>query len=130
MLRLNFNVSPDLSPSPLGIFGEDVAAFPNGRRVGDDVVDIEARVAAGAVLHLLGTATCAASLGVSDNVQENDVPYLDHFPYLGTPHQGYIHHHDHGNPGALALGIGSGLLAGGLALGAVFTLRRRRNSAV
>lgn len=125
MIRLNFNVPPDKTPSPLGIFEEDVSGFPNGRRPGDDVVDIEARVASGAVLHLLGAANCPASLVVSDNAQANDVPYLDHFPYLGTPHQGYIHHHDHGNPAALALGVGFGLLAAGLGVGLVFTLRRR-----
>jgi hypothetical protein len=133
MLRLNYKVPPAASPSPLGIFEGDVAGFPNGRRVGDDVVDIAARVATGAVLDLLGgSVNCDASLSVSDNVQANDVPYLANFPYLGTPHQGYNHQHEHGlnmtTPMTMSMGIGTGLLASGLVLGGVFTLRRRRNS--
>jgi hypothetical protein len=132
MLRLNYNVAPADSPDSLGIFAGDVAGFPNGRRVGDDVVDIEARVATGAVLHLLDAVDCAASLDVSDNVQTNDVPYLSHFPYLGTPHQGYDHQHTHGTSVVMttSMGIGSGLLAGGLLLGSVFAIRRRRSSLI
>ncbi|HEU0020638.1 MAG TPA: DUF4331 domain-containing protein [Dehalococcoidia bacterium] len=132
MLRLNYNVDPaePTGFSPLGIFEGDMAGFPNGRRVEDDVVDIEARVATGAVLHLLGDAACEASLSVSDKVQTNDVPYLTSFPYLGTPHQGYDHKHKHGSYSmtTTSVGIGSGLLAGGLLLGGVFALRRRRSS--
>jgi hypothetical protein len=130
MLRLNYNVPPAESPSPLGIFGGDVAGFPNGRRVGDDVVDIASRVATGAVLHLLEAADCEASLSVSDNVQSNDLPYLGDFPYLGTPHQGYNHQHTHGTDvtTTVSMGIGTGLLTGGLLLGGVFAIRRRRNS--
>ncbi|HZA25560.1 MAG TPA: hypothetical protein VFA32_23680, partial [Dehalococcoidia bacterium] len=84
----------------------------------------------GAVLHLLEAANCEASLSVSDNVQSNDVPYLDHFPYLGTPHQGYNHQHTHGTDvtTTVSMGIGTGLLTGGLLLGGVFAIRRRRNS--
>jgi hypothetical protein len=130
MLRLNYHVPPAESPSPLGIFGGDVAGFPNGRRVGDDVVDIASRVATGAVLHLLEAADCEASLSVSDNVQSNDLPYLGDFPYLGTPHQGYNHQHTHGTDvtTTVSMGIGTGLLTGGLLLGGVFAIRRRRNS--
>jgi hypothetical protein len=129
MLRLNFNVAPSASPSPLGPFGGDPAGFPNGRRVGDDVVDVFARAGAGAVLELLGAIDCDVSLGISDGVQENDVPYLASFPYLGTPHQGYDHEHDHGSAVLLAsLSIGAGLLFGGLALGSVLVQRRRRSS--
>jgi len=133
MLRLNMNVAPTTgtgSYSPLGAFGGDVAGFPNGRRVGDDVLDIDARAAAGGILHLLGAINCPASLGISDNVQSNDVPYLDHFPYLGLPHQGYNHEHDHGVSVFSAATLGMGLLgfilaiavAGPRAIGAV---RRR-----
>ena len=95
MLRLNMNVAPSTSPSPLGLLGGDPAGFPNGRRVGDDVVDIALKGAGGAVLHVLGAVDCPASLGLSDNVDGNDVPYMDSFPYLGTPHQGYEHTHSH-----------------------------------
>ena len=37
MLRLNMAIPPSASPNPLGVLGGDVAGFPNGRRVGDDV---------------------------------------------------------------------------------------------
>ncbi|MCI0438916.1 MAG: DUF4331 domain-containing protein [Chloroflexi bacterium] len=132
MIRLNYTVDPtDPSlRSPLGPFGGDPAGWPNGRRVGDDVVDIALKGAAGGVLHLLGAIDCPVSLSLSDGVQENDTDYLDSFPYLGTPHQAYDHEHTHGGVPFAALGIGSGLLAGGIALGAVFAVRRRRNSIV
>src|SRR5437867_6651202 len=113
VLHLNTNVEPTTgsgSYSPLGAFGGDVAGFPNGRRVGDDVLDIDARAAAGGILHLLGAINCPASLGISDNVQANDVPYLDHFPYLGLPHQGYNHEHDHGMSVFSVATLGMGLL--------------------
>jgi hypothetical protein len=112
MLRLNINVPPTASGArnPLGFFGGDPAGFPNGRRVGDDVLDIDARAAAGGVLHALGAINCPVSVGLSDNVQSNDVPYLDTFPYLGLPHQGFSHEHDHGVSTVTVLSLGMGLL--------------------
>jgi hypothetical protein len=95
MQRLNYNVAPSTTPSPLGFFGGDPAGFPNGRRVGDDVLDIDLKAAAGAILHILGAINCPISVQLSDNVQQNDVPYLTTFPYLGLPHEGYRHAHDH-----------------------------------
>jgi Domain of unknown function (DUF4331) len=118
MLRLNYNVAPAGSPNTLGLLGGDIAGFPNGRRVGDDVTDIDLKAAAGAVLHVLGAINCPASLTLGDNVNGNDVPYLGQFPYLGTPHNGYNHDHDHSgltSPSALAAGFG--LLGLALALG-------------
>ena len=109
VLRLNYNVAPAASPNILGLLGGDIAGFPNGRRVGDDVTDIDLKAAAGAVLHVLGAINCPASLTLTDNVSANDVPYLGTFPYLGTPHNGYNHDHDHSgltSPSALAAGFG------------------------
>ena len=48
MLRLNVAIPPSASPNPLGVLGGDLAGFPNGRRVGDDVTDAALRVMAGA----------------------------------------------------------------------------------
>jgi hypothetical protein len=127
LLRLNYHVAPAAEPNPLGVFGGDVAGFPNGRRVGDDVADIFARAGAGAVLHLLGAIDCPISLEISDNVQRNDVEYLKSFPYLGTPHQGFSHQHGHATGSMMAMSTGFGLLAGGLVLGSVFVVRNRRN---
>jgi hypothetical protein len=33
---------------------------------------------------------------LGDGVDANDMPLLATFPYIGTPHQGYSHSHDHG----------------------------------
>jgi hypothetical protein len=95
MIRLNYKVPPSASPNRLGFFGGDPAGFPNGRRVGDDVLDIDLKAAAGGVLHVLGVTNCPVSLTLGDNVDSNDVPYLAAFPYLATPHEGYRHAHDH-----------------------------------
>ena len=49
MLRLNTSIVPTIkaNQSNLGVLGNDLAGFPNGRRPGDDVVDAELRVAMG-----------------------------------------------------------------------------------
>jgi hypothetical protein len=90
MLRLNTSIPPTTSnPSVLGILGGDVAGFPNGRRVFDDVFTIELRAIAGVTIPLVDpsfTPDGAASV-VTDGLTFND--YLTHFPYLGTPHSGY-----------------------------------------
>ena len=54
------------------------------------------------------------------------MPYLDSFPYLGLPHQGYEHQHRHGSMSTM-MSVGFGLLGGGLLLGSVFAVRQRRN---
>jgi hypothetical protein len=95
MIRLNYNIPPAVTPNSLGLLGGDIAGFPNGRRVGDDVLDIDLKVAGGAILHVLGAINCPVSLTLTDNVAGNDVPYMSTFPYLGRPHQGYTHGHDH-----------------------------------
>ena len=33
---------------------------------------------------------------IGDGVDANDLPFLSAFPYIGTPHQGYEHVHEHG----------------------------------
>ena len=87
MLRLNVAIPPAGSPNRLGVLAGDVAGFPNGRRVGDDVTDIAIRAMAGATpLTPAFNAGINAQLG--DGVMGNDVPYLQTFPYLGLPHSG------------------------------------------
>ena len=87
MLRLNMAVPPSASPSILGVLGGDLAGFPNGRRVGDDVVDIVLRAAAGAT-PLTPAFNRSPNNTLGDGVNRNDVPYLPSFPYLGYPHAG------------------------------------------
>ena len=89
-LRLNTSIPPSANPNKMGVLGKDNAGFPNGRRVGDDVVDIELQAIAG-VLNPAFNVSPNNVLG--DGVDGNDLPYLPNFPYLATPHQGYDHSH-------------------------------------
>ena len=93
MLRLNTAIKPSKKPSELGVIGGDLAGFPNGRRVFDDVVSIELRAIAGATVPLVNpkyTPDAAAAL-VTDGLTDSSVPsgYLDAFPYLGVPYSGF-----------------------------------------
>jgi len=82
MLRLNTAVPPNrANPNRLGVIGGDLAGYPNGRRVGDDAVDITLLAASGILVPGFGTM-------LSDGINGNDVPYLDTFPYLGLPFPG------------------------------------------
>jgi hypothetical protein len=81
-LRLNTSIAPSANPNPLGVLAGDTAGFPNGRRLADNVTDIELKVLAGA---LLGKDTS----GVSQGVTRNDVPFTGSFPYLGIAHSGF-----------------------------------------
>src|SRR6266571_7770027 len=102
-LRLNMAIPPNTTnPSRLGIVGQDLAGFPNGRRVADDVIDIELKAIAGATLPLVDptfTPDGAAGL-VGDGVDTNPVQspnttsFLSTFPYLPHPVPGYEHSHD------------------------------------
>jgi hypothetical protein len=95
-LRLNVAVPPTESPSPLGILGGDLAGFPNGRRLQDDIVAIELRAIAGATYPLVNksyTPDGAASLltqGIpTPPTDGNGTRYKTTFPYAGAPHDGY-----------------------------------------
>jgi hypothetical protein len=87
MLRLNVAIPPSANPSRLGLLAGDVAGFPNGRRVLDDVVDIELRAVAGGTPFTPATNVFPNNT-LGDGVANNDVPFLTRFPYLGTPHSG------------------------------------------
>jgi hypothetical protein len=93
MLRLNTAIAPSKNPSELGIIGGDLAGFPNGRRVFDDVVTIELRAIAGATYPLVnsGFTPDAAAGAVTDGLTAASVPsgYLGKFPYLGVPYSGF-----------------------------------------
>lgn len=87
MLRLNMAIPPTASPNRLGVLGGDAAGFPNGRRVGDDVLDIVLQAAAGAT-PLTPAFSRSPNNGLGDGVDRNDLPYLSTFPYLAIPHAG------------------------------------------
>jgi hypothetical protein len=95
LLRLNTSIPPATTKtlSPLGVIGGDLAGFPNGRRVFDDVVTVELRAIAGATLPLVDPSfTPDAAVGdITDGLTDTSPggPYLTHFPYLGVPYDGY-----------------------------------------
>lgn len=91
-LRLNTAIPPTTkNPSTLGLLGNDPAGFPNGRRVFDDVTSIELKALAGATLPLVDKSykADAAVADVTGGVTDTGLVYLEAFPYLGTPHDGF-----------------------------------------
>jgi hypothetical protein len=90
MLRLNTSTpaASKGSQNNLGVLGGDLAGFPNGRRPGDDAVDIELRVVMGALYPDAGDPNgCApqGDLAFTDGAIVNDSFFDDTFPYLRTP---------------------------------------------
>jgi len=116
MLRLNMSVTGptglDLKPldeaSRLGVIGGDIQGFPNGRRLADDVVDIELLALAGVSdATNLGTA---APLANGDGVSRNDHEFSDEFPYVAGPNTEAVNQAD-GSGGAAE--HGAAIIPGG-----------------
>ncbi|MEV1022667.1 DUF4331 domain-containing protein [Streptomyces sp. NPDC050264] len=80
VLRLNTGIEPASSPKRLGVLDGDNAGFPNGRRLADDVVDIELQAVEG---ELLGNKN-----DLGDAVNANDQKFGDSFPYVALPTSG------------------------------------------
>jgi len=93
MQRLNVTIAPTAkgAQNNLGVIGGDNAGFPNGRRPGDDVVDIELRVAMGSLCHALPGVFCDAAdapsgtINYTDGAVQDDSQFDAAFPYLTTP---------------------------------------------
>jgi hypothetical protein len=81
MLRLNTSIKPTAQPNRLGVLGGDLQGFPNGRRLGDDVIDISIQAVEGAAQ----TGTLVEALAAGDKVDANDVAFLPQFPYVALP---------------------------------------------
>lgn len=103
MTRLNtgVNPTPQAAQSPFGVVGDDLAGFPNGRRPGDDVVDIVLRVAMGRLCHPVPIAGNPTQLGLcqpadapsglnayTDGAPSNASTTLNRFPYLNPALRG------------------------------------------
>jgi hypothetical protein len=92
LLRLNVAIAPSSKPNLLGILGGDLAGFPNGRRVFDDVTTIELRAIAGVTLPLVDhsfepdAAASKITPGLTPDLQTR---YINKFPYLGVPKSGF-----------------------------------------
>jgi hypothetical protein len=92
MMRLNVAIPPTKSkPSTLGVLGGDLAGFPNGRRVFDDVVNIELQAVAGLTYPLVNPSYKPddAASALTQGLTPGKNRYLSTFPYLGTPHDGF-----------------------------------------
>lgn len=106
MIRLNTAVAPTprATQSTFGVVGDDLAGFPNGRRPGDDAVDITLRVAMGRLCYPVPINHVQTDLGLctSANAPVGNVAFTDGapisardlqngFPYLNTPIPGSSH---------------------------------------
>ena len=102
MLRLNtsIGVKAPAAQSPVGVLGGDTAGFPNGRRPGDDVVDVALRAVEGVLLPghpaaveqltdgALSSATIAYSAEGAITGDAAFALFRPTFPYLQTPLSG------------------------------------------
>jgi hypothetical protein len=103
LIRLNTSIAPTApvgAGNRLGALGGDLAGFPNGRRLEDDTPDIELRAFAcgyGPVVGPIvegfgfcgGNANRSPNNLLGDGVDANEKPFMNSFPYLASPHQGY-----------------------------------------
>ena len=83
-IRLNLAIAPTApvgQGNRLGVLGGNLAGYPNGRRLEDDVIDISERAVGGALI--------GHSLPLGDGVDANDVPLMTTFPYQADPFSGY-----------------------------------------
>lgn len=85
MLRLNTSIAPTAKADQarLGVLAGDVAGFPNGRRPGDDVVDMALRVVMGVLLD--ESSAPDGKLAYTDGASVDASHFDDAFPYLRTP---------------------------------------------
>lgn len=103
VLRLNTAVAPtpQASQSTFGVVGNDLAGFPNGRRPGDDVVDVVLRVAMGRLCYPVPIAGAQTDLGLckpadaptgmvayTDGAPSSATTTQNAFPYLNAPLRG------------------------------------------
>lgn len=85
LLRLNTSTPavPAASQDPLGVIDGDLAGFPNGRRLGDDVVDIALRVMMGKLLSTNDAPS--GQLPFTDGAYVNATMFQSVFPYVNPP---------------------------------------------
>jgi hypothetical protein len=94
------NIAGDANFNRLSFIGGDTiangagqqipAGWPNGRRLGDDVIDI-------ALTALASGPTFSTITVIGDNVAANDATYNRTFPYAATPHSGTRNSKDSGS---------------------------------
>ena len=100
VMRLNtgVNPTPQASQSTFGVVGNDLAGYPNGRRPGDDAVDITLRVAMGRLCYPIPISGNQTNLGLcapsdaptgmtayTDGAPISAMDVMNAFPYLNAP---------------------------------------------
>ncbi|MFI5618649.1 DUF4331 domain-containing protein [Streptomyces sp. NPDC051567] len=127
-LRLNLAVPPTARPSRLGVLAGDLAGYPNGRRLTDDVIDISLQAVEGAAQ----TGQLVPALAAGDKVDANEVPFATAFPYLALPHTKSVNSGPGGSDtvrqSSLKPSHAAGIGAAGLALLGAGALRLRRRA--
>jgi Domain of unknown function (DUF4331) len=81
VLRLNLTIPVTASPKRLGVLAGDNQGWPNGRRLGDDVIDTAEQAVAG---FLKGK-----KVPLGDGVDADDQKLLGSFPYVADPQSGF-----------------------------------------
>jgi hypothetical protein len=89
LLRLNTSIKPDnpaCTGNRMGVLAGDLCGYPNGRRLSDDVIDIDEQAIA--VVHP-GDELSGNQYKIGDGVDANDAPFLTTFPYAAPPWDGF-----------------------------------------
>jgi hypothetical protein len=81
VLRLNLAIPVTKDPNRMGVLGGDNQGWPNGRRLGDDVIDIAEQAVAG---FLKGK-----KVPLGDGVNADDRTSSKAFPYVADPRSGF-----------------------------------------
>jgi hypothetical protein len=81
VLRLNLGIPVTKNPNRLGVLADDNQGWPNGRRLGDDVIDVAEQAVAG---FLKGK-----KVPLGDGVNADDRKLLSAFPYVADPQSGF-----------------------------------------
>jgi hypothetical protein len=106
LLRLNTGIPPTpfASANRMGFLGGDIAGFPNGRRLNDDVVDIAARVVAGILV------SSQYNTPIGDGVNVPSAPISPNFPFVAPAYSG--RDSVHSGPGQMGCNFFGGLCIG------------------
>ena len=87
------NLPPNTPPSRLSVIDGDLCGYPNGRRLFDDIVDVDLRAFAegyGPILAgVLGLPNKSPNNQLGDGVDANEKTFLATFPYVASPAAGY-----------------------------------------
>ena len=81
------------------MLGGDACGFPNGRRLRDDIVEIELLAVAGAAYGVLDGRDTSFTFNaglidvLNDHIDRNDIPFRNTFPYLAQAQSGQQHWH-------------------------------------